>query len=176
MFEELHQHIAAQRTEVNSLKEQLRAASEAAVLANHTASTRLEEILSEERQQASTDRQNLLAQITRFVMENGADQDNRLDSKINDVRNEITASKESFEAAQSVYIKSMDFWNDKESTLLEEVCTSQESMKSKLTEDWTVSSSLFTRVSANQSDCKQKTYFHPNRDKVCTRGDNSNRR
>jgi kinesin family member 11 len=144
MFEELHQHIAAQRTEVNSLKEQLRAANEAAVLANHAASTRLEEILSEERQRASTDRQKLLAQITSLVMENGVDQDNRLCSKISDVRNDITASKQRLEAAQSAYTKNMDSWNDKESTLLEHLRTSQELMKRNLEKDRMVSLSLFT--------------------------------
>ena len=124
---------------MNSLKEQLRTANAAAVLANDTASTRLEEILSEERQQASTDRQNLLAQITSLVMANGDAQDNRLNSKINDVRSEITASKESLEAAQSAHTKGMDSWNDKESRFVEDVCTSRESMKSKLKEDWIVS-------------------------------------
>jgi kinesin family protein 11 len=141
MFEELNKHITAQTIEVNSLKEQLRAAREATILANDTACTRLEEILSEERQQASDDRQSLLAQITSLIMANGNAQDNRLNSKINDVRSEITASNESLEAAQSAYIKGMDSWSDKESRLVEDVWTSRESMKSKLEEDWTVSQS-----------------------------------
>jgi kinesin family member 11 len=141
MFEELNKHITAQTIEVNSLKEQLRAAREATILANDTACTRLEEILSEERQQASDDRQSLLAQITSLIMANGNAQDNRLNSKINDVRSEITASNESLEAAQSAYIKGMDSWSDKESRLVEDVWTSRESMKSKLEEDWIVSQS-----------------------------------
>lgn len=141
MFEELNKHITAQRIEVNSLKEQLRAAREETIIANDTACTRLEEILSEERQQASDDRQSLLAQITSLIMANGNAQDNRLNSKINDVRSEITASNESLEAAQSAYIKGMDSWSDRESRFFEDVWTSRESMKSKLEEDWVVSQS-----------------------------------
>jgi kinesin family protein 11 len=141
MFEELNKHITAQKIEVNSLKEQLRAAREATILANDTACTRLEEILSEERQQASDDRQSLLAQITSLIMANGNARDNRLNSKINDVRSEITASNESLEAAQSAYIKGMDSWSYKESRFVEDVWASRESMKSKLEEDWIVSQS-----------------------------------
>ncbi|CZT13544.1 related to chromosome-associated kinesin KIF4 [Rhynchosporium agropyri] len=139
MFEELHQHITAQRIEVNGLKEQLRAATDAAVLTNDKASTRIEEILSEERQQASTDRQNLLAQITSLVVANGHAQENRLTSKIDDVRGGITASKESLEAAQSAYSKGMESWNYKESRFVKDVWTSRESMTSRLKEDWNVS-------------------------------------
>lgn len=138
MFEELHNHITDQRTEVNSLKEQLHAANEAAVLASDTAAARLDEILSEERQQAFTERQTLLAQITTLVTANGDAQDNRLTSKINGVRSQITASKENLEAAQSVYSKGMHAWNDKESRFVEDVRASRESMKNKLKEDWMV--------------------------------------
>jgi kinesin family protein 11 len=146
MFEVLHKHSTDQRTEVNSLKEQLHAASEAAVLANDTAAARLDEILSEERQQASTDRQTLLAQITSLVMANGDAQDNRLNSKINGVRSQITASKESLEAAQSVYTTGMHAWNDKESRFVEDVRASRESMKNKLKEDWIVSLPIYITI------------------------------
>jgi len=124
---------------VNSLKEQLRAANQQAVLVNDTAFTRLEEILSEERQQASTDRQNLLAHIRDLVMANGNAQDISLNSKINYVRSEITVSKESLEVAQSAYIEGMGSWNDKDSRFFEDVCKSREFMKKKLKEDWMVS-------------------------------------
>ena len=138
MFKELREHITAQRTEVNSLKEQLRAANEAAIFASDAASTRLETMLSEEREKASTDRQNLLAQITSLVMANGNAQDTRLDSKINEVRSEITASKESFTAAQTAHTIGMESWNNKELRFIEDVWTSRESMKSKLKDDWIV--------------------------------------
>jgi len=44
-----------------------------------------------------------------------------LNSKINDVRSEITASKESLEAAQLAYTKCMDSQNDKELRFVEDV-------------------------------------------------------
>jgi len=175
MFDELHKHMTSQRTEINSLKEQLRAASEAAVLANNTASTRLEGILLEERQHVSTERQNLLAQITNLVMANSNAQDDRLSSKINNVRSEITASKESLEAAQSAYTKGMDSWSDKESRFVGDVLTSRESMKSRLKEDWIVSLSLCKWASANPSGCKQIPCLDSNRYEGRTRGDDSNR-
>ena len=53
--------------------------------ANAAASTKLEDVLREEREQAATDRQTLLSQITNLVMAQGETQDARLGIKIADV-------------------------------------------------------------------------------------------
>jgi kinesin family protein 11 len=103
---------------------------------NIAASSRLDEVLREERDQAAADRQNLLSQITMLVTVQGEAQNARLTSKISEVQKNVVASKESFEASQAQYSKGMDTWNGNEDKLAEEILRSRETLKSKLKEDW----------------------------------------
>lgn len=139
LFEDLLKHVNAQKAEADALRQQLSAASELAMQSNVAASSRLDDVLREEREQATADRQNLLSQITSLVMSQGEQQDRRLEARISEVQKDVLASKESFEASHSQYGKGMDAWNEKESTLVEEVLRSRETLKSKLKEDWVVS-------------------------------------
>lgn len=106
---------------------------------NVAASSRLDEVLREEREQAAADRQSLLSQITSLVVAQGEAQDSRLTSKIQEVQKDVLASKESFESSTTQYSAGMDCWNEKETQLVEEVLRSRETLKSKLKEDWVVS-------------------------------------
>lgn len=139
MFEELLRHINAQRQEADNLRQQLTIASEVAMQANTDACARLEETLAEEREQAASDRQSLLAQITNLITSQGEIQDARLAKKIGDVQRDVVASKETFELSRSVYSQGMDSWNEKEATLVDGVLRSRETLKSKLKDDWLVS-------------------------------------
>lgn len=136
LFEDLLKHIEAQRTEADALRHQLNTASKLAMQANAAASTKLEDVLREEREQAATDRQTLLSQITNLVMAQGETQDARLGIKIAEVQKDILASKDSFETSQAQYSQGMVAWNEKEGKLVEEVLRSRETLKSKLKEDW----------------------------------------
>lgn len=107
--------------------------------ANSAASTKLEDVLREEREQAAVDRQTLLSQITNLVVAQGETQDARLSAKIGEVQKDVLSSKESFETSRSHYCQGMDAWNEKEGKLIEEVLRSRETLKSKLKEDWVVS-------------------------------------
>ena len=106
---------------------------------NVAASSRLDEVLREEREQAAADRQSLLSQITSLVVAQGEAQDSRLTSKIQEIQKDVLASKESFESSTTQYSAGMDCWNEKETQLVEEVLRSRETLKSKLKEDWVVS-------------------------------------
>lgn len=109
---------------------------------NATASTKLEEVLREEREQAATDRQNLLSQITNLIMAQGDIQDERLGVKVAEVQQSILSAKEIFEASRAQYSQGMDAWNEKEGKLAEEVLRTRETLKTKLKEDWVVSNCL----------------------------------
>jgi kinesin family protein 11 len=132
--------VNAQREEANKLREELTTASELAMQSNSAVSSKLDEVLREEREQAAADRQNLLSQITSLVRAQGEVQDARLGTKIEEVRTDVTSLKEAFEASQTQYSQGMDTWNEKEGELVEEVLRSRETLKSKLKEDWVVSS------------------------------------
>lgn len=108
--------------------------------ANSAASAKLDDVLREEREQAAVDRQSLLMQITNLVMAQGETQEARLSVKIGEVQKDVLSSKESFETSRTQYSQGMDAWNEKEGKLVEEVLRSRETLKSKLKEDWVVSS------------------------------------
>lgn len=120
------------------MRQQLATASELLMQSSIAASSRLDEVLREEKEQAALDRQSLLMQITNLVTSQGEAQDARLDSKIKEVQKDVLASKDSFESSQSQYNTGMDAWNEKETQLVEEVLRSREVLKGKLKEDWVV--------------------------------------
>ncbi|KAG4025801.1 hypothetical protein MFRU_050g00180 [Monilinia fructicola] len=136
IFEDLLKHVNAQKAEANELRQQLHAAGEAAIESNSAISSKLDEVVLEERKQAAEDRQNLLSQISTLIMAQGEAQDARLCDKIAVIRTDIQSSNESFEATRAQYSQGMDTWNDKEEKLVEEVLRSRETLKTKLKDDW----------------------------------------
>jgi kinesin family member 11 len=149
IFEELIRHLATQKAEADDLRKQLAIASSSIVEANTASSAKLEQVLTEERQQAAQDRQDLISQITGLITSNAEKQDARLTSKIGGIQAEIINSKASFETAQSNYNEGMDTWSTKESLLVEEVVKSREVLKHKLKKDWMVRSLLLCAVRRN---------------------------
>ena len=113
-------------------------ASTTAVEAHHIASSRLECVLAEEREQAFTERQNLLARISSLVETSGKAQDARWASKLGALREDIHTSRVALEGAQIKYREGMDAWSIKEGLFVEEACKSREMVKLKLKQDWTV--------------------------------------
>ena len=142
IFEELVKHVNSQKAEAEDLKSKLSKAAKAAIQADIEASNRLEICLAEERQQAASDRSNLLSQITDLVNKAGETQEARLEGKITAVRNEITASRSDFETADKSYNDGMELWSEKENLLVEEVLKSRDALKGKLKKDWTVCNGL----------------------------------
>ncbi|RFU32558.1 hypothetical protein B7463_g3800, partial [Scytalidium lignicola] len=136
LFEDVLNHINAQRVEVVDLRQQLHTAGEAAMQSNATAASRLEEVLNDERQQAAIDRQVLLGKITDLIEAQGNVEDQRITSNISEVQKAIFNSKEMFESATSQNDQRMEVWNTKEDELVQEVLKSRETLKSKLKEDW----------------------------------------
>ena len=106
--------------------------------ADADASQRLETCLAEERQQASTDRKELLSQITDLIQNSGQVQDSRWASKINAVREDIAASRTTFQQAEQDHDGNMEMWSKKENLLVEEILKSRDTLKGKMKNDWTV--------------------------------------
>lgn len=137
IFEDMTNHIHAQKAEADALRKELSAASAIAMAANAAASTNLEAVLTEEREQASTDRANLLAQIGNLIHASGEAQDVRLTSKIQAVGQDILASRSTFEAAQTRSDRSMDVWCQKEDSVIDEITRSRDTLKTTLKQNWT---------------------------------------
>lgn len=92
-----------------------------------------------ERQQAALDRQQLLIQITELVNAQAVAQETRLASHAGAIRESIVQSTKALEENVAVYSNGMDEWNEKEDQLVGNVRESRDTIKTKLTADWNVS-------------------------------------
>lgn len=138
IFDELLRHISVQRSESESLRRQLEGASENMVQSNASISTRIQDVVSEERRQAAEDRQKLLAQITSLINAQAEIQESRLASRTALIQDTILDSNTEFQGEVTKYSQAMDGWDSKESRFLDDVTKSRDALKTKLKDDWTV--------------------------------------
>ncbi|KAG4220790.1 hypothetical protein PC116_g30731, partial [Phytophthora cactorum] len=138
IFEELLRHITSQKKESDSLREQLRQASDSIVQSNASISTQLQEAINEERRQAAEERQNLLTQITTLINSQAEIQESRLANKAVSIQKSMQENSTALESSMAEYSQGMDTWNEKETQLLDEVASSRETLKTKLKDDWAV--------------------------------------
>jgi kinesin family protein 11 len=139
VFEELLRHIRAQKAESDRLKHELEEASHAIVESNESVSTRIQEVLDEERAQAAVERQALLSQMTRLINSQAELQESRLADKAAVIQDTIADSNKSFKGSVSEYSTGMNAWSERDTKVLEEVTSSRDALKNRLKDDWTVS-------------------------------------
>ena len=120
-------------------------------------SARLETCISEERAQASQDRQNLLAQITTLVIQSGDAQNLRWESKINAVRKDIASAKSTLDKANENYNSGMDVWSEKETSLVGEILKSRDALKSKMKDDWKAINEHDTSIQTTTKSVHEET-------------------
>ncbi|KAK2767724.1 kinesin motor protein cin8 [Arachnomyces sp. PD_36] len=136
LFESMFNHIKSQKAEANDLRRQLQEANKRAAEANARASSQLETALAEERREADADRTNLFAQIKSLMEETSERQANRLKHKVDNVRGDMEATRDSLQKADTKYGEDMDEWTQRGDNLLDEVSKSKESLKTKMRNDW----------------------------------------
>lgn len=128
-----------------------------AIQADANVSARLETCLSEERAQASQDRQTLLAQITNLINQSGEAQDSRWESKINTMQKDIVSASSTFEKANEDYNSSMNVWSEKENLLVAEILKSKDTLKSKMKDDWKAINEHNTSIQATTKSVHEET-------------------
>ena len=89
-------------------------------------------ILAEERQQAIVDRQNLLSTIQTLVNASAQEQDERLASRLGDLKDQITTSTDTLEMTANAQQDQSDGWADKEAEEIEEMENTRLSLGDKL--------------------------------------------
>ncbi|KAI1477098.1 kinesin-domain-containing protein [Daldinia eschscholtzii] len=146
IFEELLRHITSQKKESDSLREQLRQASDAIVQSNASISTQLQKAINEERRQAAEERQNLLTQITTLINSQAEIQESRLANKAVSIQKSVQENSTALESSMAEYSQGMDSWDEKETQLLDEVASSRETLKTKLKDDWTIANKHSTSI------------------------------
>lgn len=165
IIEELLRRITHQKKESDSLRQQLEGASDMIVQSNASISTRIQEVINEERRQAAEERKNLLLQITTLINSQAEVQESRLANKASSIQQSMQETGSTFEGSVAQYSQGMDTWGEGEGQLLDEVSKSRETLKTKLKEDWNVSliSTTLLRWGAYSHflDCKQAQHIHP---------------
>lgn len=132
------EHLEAQKAEVNELRSQLQEANRRAMEANEVASTRLQQALEEERENAEADRADLLSQIKLLIEDSGQKQAARLKSRVDGITSDMASSGEMLEQASNVYHERMKEWTRREDQLIEEVASSRDTIENRMEKDWNV--------------------------------------
>lgn len=145
IFEDLLKHIMSQKKESDSLRTQLEEASETIVISNQSISSKIQEVISEERRQAAEERQDLLLQITSLINSQAELQESRLANRAASIQQNVRETNSVFEGSVSQYSQAMDSWGEKEGQLLSDVAKSRDTMKTKLQDDWNVSDLVLLR-------------------------------
>lgn len=173
LFEEVLRHMAAQKTESDKLRQKLEEASRIIVESNGTMSTRIQEVVEEERKQAAVERQNLLRQIGSLISSQAELQESRLAGKTALIQQTVVSSSKTFESDVAQFSEGMDAWNVKDTQILEDVAKSRDALKTKLKDEWTVSLPIFSfpLTLLTPPGRRQAQQLHPNHDQVRPRRD-----
>ncbi|KAM7222201.1 putative kinesin-like protein bimC [Rhypophila decipiens] len=157
IFEELLRHIAAQKAESDSLRQQLEVASRTIVESNSSVSARIREVLEEERKQAASERENLLSQITTLITSQAKSQESRLVDKTDAIRQTLQDSNQTFDGAVTSYSHGMDIWATKDTHLLEEVAKTRDNLKTRLQDDWATANTHSTSIQNTTKSVHEET-------------------
>jgi kinesin family member 11 len=149
ILETIIKHVNNQREESESLREQLKDAGETILHSNAAISARIQDVIEEERTQAAEERRNLLLQISSLITSQAQLQESRLADKAASIQQSVQETNVLFQGSLTTYSQAMDDWGAREDHLLEDVTKSQETLKTKLENDWNVSlQSLFRLLRA----------------------------
>lgn len=146
MFEDLVKHLTTQRTENANLRRQLEAAMATVNLQNSANSTRIQEIIEEERRQALEDRQKIMSQVSAIINQAGEAQESRVAEKMLLVQKGMDESNQAAQTVVSQHGAGMDAWDENEGVVLEKVKESRDQLKTKLKDDWNTANDKSTSI------------------------------
>ncbi|KAG2415689.1 hypothetical protein HFD88_006880 [Aspergillus terreus] len=136
MFENMSKHIEGQKLEIDHLRRQLQEANRETVEANRRASSNLAQVLEDEDAAARAEREAVMAQIHKLLEGSNQRQINRLKTKCDAVRNDLSSSGDCLEQATVHHDRQIDEWIFREEQFAKDVTASKDEIKTKLQKDW----------------------------------------
>ncbi|KAJ5109495.1 hypothetical protein N7456_006170 [Penicillium angulare] len=136
MFENMTNHLEQQKTEINRLRHELQESNREAVEANRKASSNFAQTLEEEQASAQAERDNLMSQIRNLLDDSSQRQSNRLKTKFERLRTDLSVSGDSLEQATVQHDRQVDEWIFKEEQFAKDVTASREDIKTRMRNDW----------------------------------------
>lgn len=136
LFDEAQKSVVSQKAEVEKLRLQLAAATEASTSATRKAQEDMDNILKDEREKAAREREGLITQISKLINGAAEQQDKRLTARIQRVQSDVAVVQEELEAATREYKEGMDEWTGNEEKFIENLNGKKEGLKTRLQVDW----------------------------------------
>ena len=144
IFEDITRQLTTQKSEVEQLRQALHEANQKQIATSEDVSQQLQDCLEDERKVSQHHRQALLGQIGDLIEQSAALQENRIQSRIELSRNNLSASCSDFQRAHKIHAEGMDRWAQQDAKLIECVTHSRDELKKRMKTDWTVS--IFTSI------------------------------
>ncbi|KAH7018378.1 kinesin related protein 2 [Microdochium trichocladiopsis] len=156
-FDDLLQIIASQKQQSDKLSEEVRKAGDSIVASNTDVSARLQDAVTQEREQAALERQALLGQITALINAQAETEQLRWAGTVNSIGENIAENNDSFGNAVEVYSEGITAWGQKEDGLLERVTKSKDALNAKLASDWTSANAKSTSIQETTKSVQAET-------------------
>lgn len=138
MFDNVVTHLHGQKTEISELRSQLQQANQQTIEANRKASSQLTQTLEEEHASGEAERDQLLSQMKGLMEESRQRQFNRMKSKFDGVRTDISSSGDVLEQATTHHDRHVDEWVFRAEQFAKDVNASRDEVKTKMQGDWEV--------------------------------------
>jgi kinesin family protein 11 len=138
LFEGLVVRVKEQKAEADKLREELQRANDRILQANGDSASKLAAALQEERIAIEADRMNLFTNIKALISASAETQDARLNTKLTNVKDEISSSRKLFAEADSCYRTGMDNWTQRQEDIARDVNDKKEVLKVRMQADWKV--------------------------------------
>ncbi|KAJ2903104.1 kinesin motor domain-containing protein [Zalerion maritima] len=157
LFDELLGHISHQRGESDALRRELQGASQAMVESNVAVSTRLQEVVQEERRQAAEDRQKLVKQITTLINTQAQHQESRLAERASELQQSVISSNTTFQDSVDQYSQGMDGWVSREEGFVQEATACREAFRGRIKDDWASAKNHSTSIQKTTKSVHKET-------------------
>lgn len=131
--------MSAQKQEIENLKHQLQEARQQAVAVENAASTRMDQVMEDDRQKAEEEKANLLSQITALIQASTSTRTDRLRSNVSTVQQNLAESRAAALEADASFNDEIGKWAEKEAAIIAETSQKKEALKEKMKSDWEVS-------------------------------------
>ncbi|KAL5630790.1 hypothetical protein BROUX41_000662 [Berkeleyomyces rouxiae] len=141
LFEQIMQHMAAQKAEADGLRQQLAASTSLVVQQNALLSTQVQQAIEKERRQAAVDRQKLLSQITSLIDSDAATREERLAAQSTGIQSGIAQSTSLLQSETAGYSQSMDMLEQRQVKFVDTMKQSSNIFSTKLEDGWTTAKS-----------------------------------
>ncbi|KAK5005680.1 Kinesin-related motor protein, partial [Cryomyces antarcticus] len=156
-FDDLVRRMNEQQTEADRVRRYMIQADAALLGAHQDAQIRISQVVDEEKQKAAVDRERLLLQVTSLINASAETQEKRMADKLYSVKRDLSTSQETYGKEQENYVHLTDKWTATNTSLVDSVLKSRDSVKSKIKADWTAANDHTVSITRTTTSVHDET-------------------